>query len=267
MTIQCLSPSAWREFRGTPSCPGVNNTTHLAKISDPTGKLHDCYVKLLPTNTPALLGEAVGWSLARAADVACPPFAAIIMVPLDKLRENMTLPSEMDEWEFCPAWCCELVPGKSMRQIHKWLYMLSLRKCLRSQDVKNIAAFDYWSDLRDRNMGNVIRSESGGYIAIDHETILHDILWPPAGKIFHERSLLAEAENELPAADFKKFQGGMVLAADKHMDALSAVRAEIERLINMIYPHLAATLTPKVTNMLDARAQKGWLAADMGVIA
>lgn len=267
MSVSVLNPTAWREFRGTPSCPGVNNTTHLAKISDTTGKLHDCYVKLLPTNTPALLGEAVGWSLARAADVSCAPFAAIVMVPLAQLRKNITLPPEMDGWDVCPAWCCELVPGNSMRQIHKWLFMLALRKCLRSHDVREIAAFDYWSDLRDRNMGNVIRSQGGGYIAIDHETILHDILWPPAGKIFYERSLLAEAEKALSAEELKKFHGGMALAADKHLDALSEVGAEIDRLIQMIYPHLAATLTPRVMKMLKTRAQKGWLAAEIGVIA
>lgn len=267
MKVLCLDTAAWREFRGTPSCPGINLTTHLAKISDPVGKLHDCYVKLLPINTPALLGEAIGWSLAKSADVSCSPFAAIVMVPLDKLRQSIKLPENFDGLDVCPAWCCELVPGKPMRQIHNWLYFLALKRCLHSKDVRKIAAFDCWSDLRDRNMGNVIRSTNGGYIAIDHESILHDILWAPTGRGFEERSLLAVANDALSEKDLKRFHLDMAHASDGHLDALLAVGKEVERLIAVIYPRIAATLIPLVIEALTERAGRGWLAAKIGVIA
>ena len=65
MSVSILDSSAWREFRGEPSSSGVNETAHLAKIADSTGKLRDCFVKLLPLNYPSLLGEAIGWLLAR----------------------------------------------------------------------------------------------------------------------------------------------------------------------------------------------------------
>jgi len=273
MTVSLLDSSAWREFRGAPFSRGIKNktlhhdTAHLAKIADTSGKLHDCFVKLLPLHIPALLGEAIGWTLARAADVSCPPFASMVLVPLAELRKHIDLPSEMDGWDVCPAWCCEIVPGKSIRQVHKWLYFIALKKCLRSRDVQNIAAFDYWSDLKDRNFGNVIRSGNGGYIAIDHESILHDLLWLKAGMKFEERSLLIEAEKKLSSADLKNFHVEMALAADKHFDAVSKVRTEIDRLVTLIYPHLASILVPQVLDMLEMRAQKGWLAAEIGVIA
>lgn len=84
---------------------------------------------------------------------------------------------------YCPAWCSEVVAGKAVRQIHKMAFFLERAKktCLLSGDVRKIAAFDKWADLRDRNFGNVIRSSNGGYVAIDHESLLHDLLWLPTG--------------------------------------------------------------------------------------
>lgn len=74
--IQCACPildaSAWREYRGKPANSGINANTHIAKVADTTGKLRDCFVKLLPTDSPALLCEAIGWLLARESDLSHP---------------------------------------------------------------------------------------------------------------------------------------------------------------------------------------------------
>lgn len=268
MTLLVLESSAWREFRGVLGSAGNRNgTAHFAKIADPTGELHDCFVKLLPTNEPALLCEAIGWLLAKAAGVPCPHFAAIVLVPVEELRKHMELPAEMTSSEVCPAWCCDLVPGKTVRQVHKWAYFLAVRKCLRSKDVRKIAAFDYWSDLRDRNFGNVIRASSGGYVAIDHETILHDLLWKLANRRFEPRSLLLEAQKALTTGELKDFHLDMAIASESHSDAISAAEPEIKRVFELIYPQLAELLLPQVTRMLSQRGQRGWLASEVGVIA
>lgn len=267
MSVPILDVSAWREFRGKPLNSGINETAHLAKIADTTGKLRDCFVKLLPLKYPSLLGEAIGWILAKSADVACVPFAAIVMVPLNELRKTVDLPSEFEGIDECPAWCCELVAGKSVRQVHKWAFWLARNKCLHSKDARKIASFDQWTDLRDRNFGNVIRSTGGGYISIDHETILHDLLWLPTGRIYRPQSLMEAARRQLSPTEFLRFQVEMVNAASKHASGLAAVGSDVADIINKIYPGYAASLVPAVLNTLNQRAQANWLANTLGVIA
>ena len=267
MTVPILDSSAWREFRGKPNSSGINNTIHLAKIADMEGKLHDCFVKLLPLNYPSLLGEAIGWLLTRSTNVPCAKFAAIVLVPLDQLRKNIDLPLEFDNEKVCPAWCCEVIPGNSLRQIHKWDSSIVLRKCLRSVDARKIASFDIWTDLRDRNCGNVIKSSNGGYISIDHETILHDLLWLPSGRGYDARSLLTEAQQHLPFLEFQRFQVDMAKASEIHAKGLALLSNDLAEIVHKIYPHLSDTMAPEIIDMLKKRAQVGWLANTLGVIA
>lgn len=265
MSVPIFDASAWREFRG-PSTFGNKNTAHFAKIADTTGKLHDCFVKLLPLNYPSLLGEAIGWLLTRSTDVPCVSFAAIVLVPLDELRKSTVLPIEFDGINECPAWCCEIVSGKSVRQIHKWLFWLARRKCLNSMDARKIASFDLWTDLRDRNFGNVIRSSNGGYVSIDHESILHDLIWSPFAT-FELRSLLEEATQHLSPESFQRFQIDMSNAANAHANGLATAYDDLVDIINKIYPAYSHTLTPAILNLLNQRAQTGWMASTLGVIA
>jgi len=266
MKVPILDASAWREYRGKPSSSGINETTHLAKVADVTGKLHDCFVKLLPDG-PALLCEAIGWLLARESDVACPTFGSIVLVPVEELRKCQPLPSRFDGMDRCPAWCSEVAAGKSVRQVHKWAFLLARSNCLHSNDARKIAAFDLWSDLRDRNFGNVIQSAKGRYVAIDHETLLHDLLWIPAGRSYEERSLLVEARKALSTSNFQRFQVDMAGAANGHANALQNAQPDIVDVITKLVPGNAAAVTQIIIQMLAQRAQSGWLANQLGVIA
>lgn len=267
MSIPILDVSAWREFRGTPGDSGrnLNQTTHLAKIEDGSGKLRDCYVKLLPLQYPALLGEAIGWLLGRSSGVTCVNFAAILLVPLEHLRKNIELPSEFDGIDVCPAWCSE-VAGEPVRQINSWSFWWSRRNCLRSKDARAIAAFDQWTDLRDRHFGNVIRGAGGNYVSIDHETILHDLLWLPTGRTYAPRSLLEVAQRHMSEKEFLRFQVEMVSASKKHAHGLAAASADIADVTQKIYPK-AGRLVQEILDMLNERSQSAWLGDKMGVIA
>ena len=159
MSVPILDASAWREYRGAPASAGINPTIHLAKIADSTGNLHDCFVKLLPPNSPAMLCEALGWILAKKSDLPCSAFGAIVLVPVDELRKYQALPPELNGVSYCAAWCSEIVAGKSLRQVHKFAFYIARKSFLRSRDARKIAAFDKWSDLRDRNYGNVIQMD------------------------------------------------------------------------------------------------------------
>lgn len=267
MTVPILDASSWREYRGKPANSGINATTHMAKIADESGKLRDCFVKLLPETTPALLCEAVGWLLARKSDLACPAFGAVVLVPVDELRKCMPLSPQFDGMSLCPAWACEIVAGKTVKQIHTMAYLVARKSCLRSRDARKIAAFDQWSDLRDRNFGNVIASSKGGYVAIDHETLLHDLLWIPAGRTYSEWSLLNEAKLALDASEVKKFHVDMAHAAKGHAQALQDAKADLADIIERLIPSTAQAMTQTIEHMLDQRSQPDWLSNRLGVIA
>lgn len=266
MPVPIYNTDAWREFRGVPNSTGINTTVHLAKIADASGKLHDCFVKLLNPSTPALLCETIGWALAHASDVPVVTFAAIVFVPLDELRKSMTLPDWTTGAPVCPAWCSEIVVGESVRQLYTWQSLLALDRCLKSKDTRTIAALDVWTDNRDRNYGNVIRSPGGGYIAIDHETLLHDLLWLPTGTTYARRSLVEEAQQHLSHDDMKKFSAEMANASNKHETGLSAVQSPLASLINSMYPNDAPGLGQTVLEYLDSRAKPGWFANQIGVM-
>lgn len=267
MPVPILDSFAWREFRGVPSSAGINPTTHLASIADATGKLHSCYVKLLKPNTPALLCEAIGWALANPVDVPVTPFGAIVLVPLDRLRDCMPLPTWTNGQSVCAAWCTEIVAGKSVRQVHKWAFWVARKRCLQSKDVRAIASFDVWADNRDRNFGNVIRSPAGGYIAIDHETLLHDLLWMPTGTSYARRSLVDEAKEHLSSEDLKQFNVELAGASSKHGSGLATVQGSLSTFIDNLYPQAAPALSGTVIGYLTLRSQAGWLANEIGVIA
>lgn len=267
MPVPILNASAWREFRGVPGSAGVNPTTHLASVADANGKLHSCYVKLLRPNTPALLCEAIGWALANPVGVPITSFGAVVLVPLDKLRSCMTLPQWTDGQSVCAAWCTEVVAGRSVRQVHKWEFWLARKRCLHSKDVRSIAAFDVWTDNRDRNYGNVIRTPAGGYIAIDHETLLHDLLWLPTGTSYARRSLVDEAKQHLSSNDLKQFNVELAGASGKHGSGLANVQVQLNAFIDRLYPQAAPMLSKSVIGYLSLRSQAGWLASEIGVIA
>jgi len=134
---------------------------------------------------------------------------------------------------------------------------------LHSNDARKFAAFDQWTGLRDRNMGNVIRHKAGGYASIDHETTLHDILWVSSS--FNHNCLVKHAEKALDSKRTKAFKADMTRAAAGHAGALASAQGELNALLNLFLPgavadHVAAT------DFLAARSQKGWLAGELGVL-
>lgn len=266
-SIPVLHQSSWREFRGVPQNAGINPTTHLATVADQQGTLRSCFVKLLH-DSPALLCEALGYILAEASGVSCPPFGAVLLVPVDKLKQHVSLPDELAKLQVCPAWCCELVAGKSVRQINTWDFFYNVDALFRSKHAYKIAAFDQWTDLRDRNFGNVIRSDGGRFTAIDHETLLHDVVWLPSGVAWEKRCLTEEAKSRLKNDDFKRFQVSMSEESERHAAALNDAAFAVDQTINMLSPPgLASHLKQTILAMLEQRSQPGWMSQHLKVIA
>lgn len=264
--LSIYDTSAWVEFRGVPKSLGQNKTTHFAKIIDDAGKLHNCYVKLLNLQTPSLIGESIGWLLAKANSIPCSQFACVVFVPIKELEKHIQLPDWATQLEAYPAWCTEIVNGKSLAQMHRWEYLLYRKSCFKSKDVSSIAAMDYWTDNRDRNTGNVIRNSNGKYIAIDHETLLHDLLWLAIGIKFEERSLLSSAKLELSKADAIQFNLDVAIAGKQHEEGYKSALVAIEEILSKIYGSNAPALITSIKNYIEPRSKSGWLSKELGVI-
>jgi len=263
VTLEVYDSQAWREFRGTPSRMGVNETTHLAKIADSSGKLHSCYVKLIKPQTYGLLCEAIGWTLALHADVPRVEFACVVMVPLRSLEKYLTLPSWLAGHDFYPAWCAEIVSGKSLAQVYSWRAASARAACLKSVDTQKMAAFDFWADNVDRNFGNVIKSDVGRYVAIDHETLLHEILWLPFGIKYEPRRLWDNAQ-DLPPNAKNDFRMNMLAAAATHHTALAKAEGEIKSVIQKLLGVKAGSSTEQqVYNFLLGRSDTSWLPSQL----
>lgn len=260
VTLEVYDAQAWREFRGTPSSKGLNETTHLAKIADTTGKLHSCYVKLIKPTTNGLLCEAIGWTLALYADVPRVEFACVVMVPIRELEKHMALPTWLAGYDYFPAWCAEIVKGNSLAQVCSWQVASARASCLKSIDTQKMAAFDFWADNMDRNFGNVIRSDIGRYVAIDHETLLHEILWLPLGIKYEPRRLFDNAKVALSKNALDTFMSNMLAAATTHQIALNNAEAEIKIVIQKLLGVMpGSSIGQQVYNFLLGRSDTTWL--------
>lgn len=269
--VPMLDASAWREYRGQPG-KSTANSTHIAVVADEFGVERICFVKLAPKlDRPTLLCEALGWVLAGHAGVRRSEFGAIVLVDKARLAKNQTLTFECAAFEgdFIPAWCSEAIPGDSVLSHAKspskpgMQFITEHKTFLNSNDARKFAAFDQWTGLRDRNMGNVIRHKAGGYVSIDHETILHDILWVSSD--FNHNCLVKHAERTLDSKRVKSFKAEMTRAAAGHAGALASAQAELNALLNLLLPG-AAQEHAAAMSFLANRSQQGWLAGELGVL-
>ena len=170
--IPLLPAASWREFRGTPPKTGTNQTVHLATVEDGTGKLHRCYVKMCPSHWMTPITESVAWILSAELSLPRPQFAALILVPLDKLSKHLKLDQHWLGQPQALAFCASAVDGKSPTQGWQWLAPLRTKRMFKRPEIARIAAFDLWADNQDRNTSNVLIERSGNCIPIDNELIL-----------------------------------------------------------------------------------------------
>lgn len=268
--IPILSSTAWREFRGEPSQKGLNRTTHLAMIEDGAGKWHRCYVKGCPPNWRTPLTEAIGWLIAEALDLPRPEFAALVMVPLDKLRAHMSLDQHWLNYPEMLAFCASAVEGKSAAHGWKWLAHLRTKRMYKRPEVARVGAFDLWADNQDRNTGNLIVKRDGDCVPIDNEFILYSLLW--AGQVpfnVGHNSLLAESAQRLSSQAQTRFKVEMAQQGKRHQAALSAVGPRLHQAVLSLVPDPTAAnaLSASVQQFLASRAHPDWLSTQLGVIA
>lgn len=262
-----LPDSAWREFRGASTTKGQNLTTHQALIADASGQEHKCFVKAAPHGNPMPFAEAIAWTVAEALDLPRPRFAAVLLLPVQKLRQHMALDQHWLSYQHTLAFCTSTVEGKHITGRWRWLEQMRKAKAFRHADVARIAAFDMWVDNQDRHTGNFLRTKDGDYVPIDNEFILYSLLWAASITVGHN-SLRAEAQAVLASAGFRKFEVSMLLSSKLHDTAFAKATPALQQLITTMYPNPAQGMaaTTAILGFLGTRAHPDWLANQLGLI-
>lgn len=266
--IPILDSRAWLEFRGKPENVGQNLTTHLALIQGPSGQEHKCYVKASPPGNPMPFTEAAGWLVAEALDLPRPKFAALVSLPVAKVRAHMKLDQHWMKYPEVLAFCSSSVEGRHLTGRWKWLAQLKVQKALKHVDVMRIAAFDQWVENRDRHTGNLLRTASGGYVPIDNELILYSLIWEAAGFSYVHNSLKAQANAMLKHGAYTKFEASMIVSSQAHDDAFQKAWPGLQQLVNALVsePQNALGLSQVMHQFLGARAHRDWLPTELGHI-
>lgn len=265
--IPILPDTAWREFRGAASMPGLNLTTHQALIAGPDGKEHKCFVKAAPQGNAMPFAEAIGWSVASALDLPRPTFAAVLMLPVQKLRQHMKLDQHWAGYSHTLAFCASTVDGKHIHSRWQWLARLRKAKAFQHPDVPRIAAFDAWVENQDRHTGNFLRTKDGDYVPIDNEFILYSLVWAANITVAHQ-SLRNEAREVLKAAGYTKFEVSMVLASKLHEASLQKASPALQQFIHAMHsnPAQGVAAAAAILQFLGQRAHPDWLANQLGRI-
>jgi hypothetical protein len=267
--IPILPETAWREFRNQPKARGLNMTTHQALIMDASGREHKCFVKASPPEFPMAFAEGLAWLIAEALDLPRPKFAALLFLPVQKLRQCMALDQH---WQLVPhalAFCSSTVEGKHITSSWQWLARIRAAAAFSRQDVARIAAFDMWVENQDRHTGNFLKTKAGDYIPIDNEFILYTVVWVASGFSYAHQSLRAQARELLKPAGYARFEGSMLFASKLHEPAFLKASPTLKTFIHMMVedPVRAAATTTAILDFLAGRAKPEWLADELGLIS
>jgi hypothetical protein len=266
--IPILPDSAWREFRGAASPPGQNLTTHQALIAGPDGREHKCFVKAAPQGNAMPFTEAIGWGVAEALDLPRPDFAAVLVLPVQKLRQHMKLDQHWLGYSHTLAFCASTVAGKHIQSRWQWVGRIRKAKAFKHPVVSRIAAFDSWVENQDRHTGNFLHTKDGDYVPIDNEFILYTLVWAAANITVQHQSLRDEARAVLKAAGYNKFESSMVVASKSHEAAFQKAAPGLQQFIHAMHsdPSQGAAAAAAILQFLGQRAHPDWLANALGCI-
>jgi hypothetical protein len=266
--IPILPESAWREFRSAPTTKGQNHTTHQALIADPSGHEHKCFVKASPPGYPMAFAEGLAWLVADALDLPRPQFAALLHLPIQKLRQCMPLDQHWMKYPHALAFCSSTVEGKHITSRWNWLAALRASRSFKHPDMARIAAFDVWIENQDRHTGNFLRTKAGDYVPIDNELVLYTLLWVAHGFSYVHNSLRQQAKMLLKSPGYAKFEVSMILAAGQHEPAFLKVTPSLQWFVEAMVadPVQGAAVATAILQFLEQRAHPDWLTNELGRI-
>jgi len=211
----------------------------------------------------------LAWLLAEALDLPRPAFAALVVVPLDRLRQSMSLDQHWLRYREHLAFCAEAVEGKTLAHNWQWVARLRLQGLYKRPEVARVAAFDEWVENQDRHSSNLLLTKQGKCVPIDNEYVLYSVLW--AGRVGFQiahRSLLSEAQTLLSHRAYAQLTLEMAREAKHHDAALTAAVPAMQATVMAVMPDpvAAAAAWYAVHQFLLPRAHPDWLAQKLRVI-
>jgi hypothetical protein len=252
---------------------GWNPTTHLARLHHPLGGELNAWIKVETDLSPVIGNEAIGWLLARGADIPSPEHAALLIESADWFAERLGTHWQ-DGTYFSTggqvaAWCCADVgqgPIRSVAPFDEW----NLLALLRTEAGAQIAAFDHWLANADRNTGNLLRLPQGRYAVIDHGLLFGFQDWrtrsldPPGESHLWQQARTFLKGKKLTMKEFKALQSAMAEFGSRHPrimhEQLMKLMVNVEQIADI-------DAAQNVLSFLSARSSPGWVAEQVGVLA
>jgi hypothetical protein len=150
---------------------------HAAEINHPThGRMEVC-AKLFPSAGPGhrgLMNETTGWLIANLMGVKQPSSAAIVNIPLAKLKPRKgwlrDLPPNVTHW---PAFCSERLQAKSaVVQFNNTLTPIITKEICAWQQLSMTIFLDEQLANADRHCNNLLRLGPKDFAVIDHDRLV-----------------------------------------------------------------------------------------------
>ena len=240
--------------------------THLARV-DFDGETATSFVKIYPPGTGGVFGEALGYLASVELGLPRAPHAAVIRLPVSRLK-GLDAPDWLKQCgDSVWAWCCERIPGRTLAQF----YTLedeadpAYAALLKTIHGPGIAAIDETFSNGDRNGGSFVRVSSKSWAVIDFGECLGSHCWPQTGPYDVGLTFLVKAAERLLAADHRKvMQSKAIDAAHRLAIALPKWKPLLIELMDELQVGAAAN---KVIPFLDDRTHVAWMPKRLGWLA
>lgn len=198
--IQILSGDAYAGELRAPHSHGIS-PIFRGKINVGESSLR-CYIKPLPdtiriggniVENREVLSEALGYTLARAANYSAPEAAGIIVLSRDQIPaavlEHLRSITPGGLQPDYLAWFSQDMQHPSLLKRHiqdapehlkeRQIRRLALSLAAHAQTAA-IVTFDEWTENSDRNLGNLLEAADGKLTLIDHGRLFRLPFWQPA---------------------------------------------------------------------------------------
>ena len=256
--VSVLDPNAYLTTKSVVTENG-DSLVHLAEIhSTRTGK-KEVFVKVFADKKSpnALLHEIYGFVVAKHLGLPVPEEAFLLLIDSRLLFEihpnfNHVINNEQG---VNIAWCTTTIEGKPIRYLHPINDETLKNRLKKNKSLPEILAFDEFLGNEDRNKGNLIMINNGNFALIDHAEIAgtsNNLGFDIDANSFYKNALISELYDGCPP---DKIKSAMVLAAEKHQDAVTNAKDELKNLSDIIHKAYGIMPTNNINDYINTRAK------------
>ncbi|GAB2482343.1 hypothetical protein GCM10027082_36390 [Comamonas humi] len=258
---------------------GANTSIHLAEIRYPVQRAGVVsVVKLMPPDGIGVCNEAIAWLFLRAAGLASPKNAGILVMTEEKAKAvlgSKAVPKDLVSEGYVLAWAAQKLEFSSICALFsgseadtKWLDLL------RTDAGAGIAAFDELLHNQDRNTGNILFRGRGSCVPIDHEQVFARQNWMAAdlqhlaenGDSFRMLRR-AHAGRKLSSDELARITDAMIAHSHGHAGALDVCRKQIGQLLGRLFSVPKGTAyANRILSFIGERCSERWMQQRVGAL-